>query len=84
MPPADPTTEREEIRGLLADNIRALDERIQRTRAEGLSAETEQLQLKRLRTMAQLTRQYRLLARDADVDELEADVGLLQEALSKE
>jgi len=84
MPPSDPTTERDEIRGLLADNIRALDERIQRTRAEGLSAETEQLQLKRLRTMAQLARQYRLLARDADVDEMEADVDLLREALSRE
>lgn len=84
MPPSNSTTERDEIRELLADNIRALDDRITQARAEGLSVETEELQLRRLHTTAQLARQYRLLARDADVDEVEADVDLLREALAKQ
>jgi hypothetical protein len=84
MSASDPTTERDEIRSLLADNIRALDERITQARTEGLSTDTEPLQLRRLRTTAQLAREYRLLARDADVDEMEADVDLLQEALSRQ
>jgi hypothetical protein len=84
MPASDSPTERDEIRSLLADNIRALDERITQARTEGLSTDTEPLQLRRLRTTAQLAREYRLLARDADVDEMEADVDLLQEALSRQ
>jgi hypothetical protein len=84
MSASDPTTERDEIRSLLADNIRALDERITQARTEGLSTDTEPLQLRRLRATAQLAREYRLLARDADVDEMEADVDLLQEALSSQ
>ena len=84
MSASDPTTERDEIRSLLADNIRALDERITQARTEGLSTDTEPLQLRRLRATAQLAREYRLLARDADVDEVEADVDLLREALAKQ
>jgi hypothetical protein len=84
MSPDDPVTERDEIRELLADNIRALNDRVERTRTDDLDAETEQRQLQRLRTMAQLARQYRLLARDADVDEMEEDVELLADALSRE
>lgn len=84
MSTTDSPLEREEIRELLADNVQALHERIQRSRAEGLSEETEQLQLRRLRTMAQLARQYRLLAQDADIDEMEADVALLKEAIDGE
>jgi hypothetical protein len=76
----DPAEEREEIRGLLAD-IRALNERVQTVRAEGVSPEHEELQLKRLRTLAQLARQYRLLAQDQDLDETESDVDLLRNAL---
>jgi hypothetical protein len=84
MSASDSPTERDEIRSLLADNIRALDERITQARTEGLSTDTEPLQLRRLRTTAQLAREYRLLARDADVNEMEADVDLLQEALSRQ
>jgi hypothetical protein len=78
----DAPSERAEIRRILATNIRALDERVQTTRAADMSAADEQLQLKRLRTLAQLARQYRLLARDADVDEMESELGLLKEAMT--
>jgi HAMP domain-containing protein len=76
--------ERDEVRTILAANIRALDARIRDARVADLSADAERLQLKRLRTLAQLARQYRLLARDADVDTMEAEVDLLQEAIGRQ
>jgi hypothetical protein len=72
--------ERAEIRQILAENIRQLDARIGAARDEEFDATDEKLQLKRLRTLGALSRQYRLLAKDADIDELEAEVDLLQEA----
>jgi hypothetical protein len=74
-------TERGEIRTLLTTNIRALDERIQATWADELDPEVERLQLERLRVLAHLTRQYRLLARDVDLDEMELQVDTLQAAI---
>lgn len=74
-------TERAAIRELLAINVRPLDGRIEAAREDGLSGEDEALQLKRLRTLAQLARQYRLLARDADLDEMEAQVESLEHVI---
>lgn len=76
----DAASERAEIRGLLATNIRALHRRVERARGTDLSPEQEQLQLDRLRTLGALSRQYRLLARDADLDEMESEVELLKNA----
>lgn len=80
---SDTPSEREEIRGILADNIRALDDRVQAAREGELSPEDERLQLKRLRALAQLARQYRLLARDPDVDEVEMDADLWRQWLKE-
>ena len=82
----DPETpnDRQEIRVLLAENIQALDERVQRKRDGEVAPEEEQLQLKRLRTLAQLARQYRLLARDADVDEMETQLELLRTVVDED
>lgn len=74
-------SERDEIRELLAADIRALDRRINEARDEGIPPDDEEIHLKRLRTLAQLARQYRLLARDADVDEMEDEVNALSEIL---
>jgi len=81
MVASDEVSEREQIRSILAGNIDRLDERIQTAWNEELSADDERLQLTRLRTLAHLARQYRLLARDEEIDEMEAEVDLLQEAM---
>ena len=78
-----PETERELIRQILADNVQALDDRIQANREAELSADAEQLQLKRLRTLAHLAQQYRLLARDADVDEMDTKLNALEHELTE-
>lgn len=76
-------TEREVIRTILADNVQALDERIQAQRSAEMSPEAERLHLKRLRTLAHLARQYRLLARDDDVDAMETKLEALDSALDR-
>ena len=82
MPDDKPVeSDRAEIRGILATNIRTLNARVEAAQAEELSTAEEELQLKRLRTISQLSRQFRLLARDADVDEMEADIDALRAAV---
>jgi len=78
---SDEVSEREQIRSILAGNIERLDARVQTAWNEELAADEERLQLTRLRTLGHLARQYRLLVRDEDIDEMEADVDLLQEAM---
>ncbi len=73
-------SDREQMQQLLTENARALDERIQQAWNGELSTDDERLQLRRLRVLAHLARESRLLARDADLDEMEAEVDLLQEA----
>ena len=79
----DTSSNRTEVRTILTKNIQALDARIQATREAGFTTEDEQLQLKRLRTLAQLSRQYRMLARDDDVDEMESQLRLITEAVER-
>lgn len=78
---AERDSEREEIRGILAENIRALDGHIETKWDDELEAEAERLQLTRLRTLGLLARQYRMLARDADVDIHEEKIEFLEDAL---
>jgi hypothetical protein len=73
--------ERDDIRELLATNIHALDGRIRNQRAKLPNDDTEQLQLQRLRTIAQLAREYRLLARDADVESMQAEIDEIEASL---
>ncbi|MDZ7746849.1 MAG: hypothetical protein U5K28_10175 [Halobacteriales archaeon] len=73
-------SDREQIQQILTANVRALNDRIEEGWDGELPTDDERLQLTRLRTLAHLAREYRLLARDADLDEMEAEVDLLQEA----
>lgn len=77
MPSNTTASDRDRILELLASNIESLNERIQR-QPDDLDPEDEQLQLDRLRTLAHLTSQYRLLARDLDIDEMESNLELLE------
>lgn len=83
MPAADQesslSSEREQIRGILTENIQHLNERIAGAWSDDMAPEAEKLQLQRLRTMGQLARQYRLLARDDDIDEMSTEVDTLWE-----
>ncbi|QLG27391.1 hypothetical protein HUG10_07445 [Halorarum halophilum] len=76
-----PSTEREEIETLLVETIRSLHTRIQAEADTTLDADAERLQLERIRTLAHVTSQYRLLARDADVDEMDAELDLLADVI---
>lgn len=73
-------SDRKQIQQILTANVRALDDRIEEAWDGDLTTDDERLQLTRLRTLAHLAREYRLLARDADLDEMEAEIDLLQEA----
>lgn len=79
MTTADPTTERAEIRSLLVKQIQTLADRVDGQWDEDLERDAEKLQLERLRTLGQLAREYRLLAKD---DEGEEEGKSLSEVLS--
>ena len=74
----DQTTEREEVLSILADNIRAVDDRIDAR--EFKDADDEQLQIRWVRTLGYLSGQYRKLMKDTDIDEMEDELELLQKA----
>jgi hypothetical protein len=76
-------TERKIIRTILADNVQTLDNRIRTSRSEEMSTDAERFHLKRLQTLAQLYRQYRLLARDDDVDVMETKLEALDSTLDQ-
>lgn len=71
-------TDREAILAILEEAIH--DVRNQATNREGDTREDEQMQIKWYRTLATLAGQYRMLQRDTDIDEMEADLELLQKA----
>ena len=81
MTGADVPTERAEIRSLLVEQIRTLSDRVDGQWHEELEGDGEQLQLQRLRTLGQLTREYRLLAKDDDIDAMENRVDRLSDTL---
>ena len=78
--PADdaPQTERDEIKAILATRIRALDATIEA--ADPATDDEAHLNLRRIRELGHLAGQYRKLMKDTDIDELEDDLALLQEA----
>lgn len=88
MPDEEPDSslpsEREQIRGILTENIQRLDERVGGAWSDDMDPEAEKLQLQRLRTLGQLARQYRLLARDEDIDEMGSDVETLWEIVEED
>lgn len=81
MTTADPTTERAEIRSLLVKQIQTLADRVDGQWDEELESDAEKLQLERLRTLGQLAREYRLLAKDDDINEMETQLETLEDAL---
>jgi hypothetical protein len=81
MTGADVPTERAEIRSLLVEQIRTLSDRVDGQWHEEFEGDAEQLQLQRLRTLGQLTREYRLLAKDDDIDAMENRVDRLSDTL---
>ena len=75
----NPTSGRDQILSILESNIESLNERIQHANGD-LDLDEERIQLERQRTLAQLASQYRLLARDLDLDEMDSELELLQRA----
>lgn len=77
-------TDREEIETLLVKTIRSLHARIQAEADTSLEPDAERLQLERIRTLAHVTSQYRLLVQDADVDEMDAELDLLADVVDRQ
>lgn len=75
---AETDTEREEVLSILARQIRAIDERIQKYDIE--EGADEQTLIKWTRTLGYLSGQYRKLMKDTDIDEMEADLEFLKQA----
>lgn len=75
---ASTPTEREEISSILAARIRAIDERLEEPDAE--AEMDEELQIRWTRTLGYLTGQYRKFMKDTDIDELEENLELIEEA----
>lgn len=74
-----PPTEREEIQDILVATIRTVRARIEDYDPD--SPEEEQLYIRWVRTLGYLSGQYRKLVKDADIDEMQADLDLVQAAL---
>lgn len=71
----DPTTDREEILAILAEQIRDVRDRIAERDDE--TEGDEHLSIKWIRTLGYLSGQYRKLMKDTDIDEMEEDLELL-------
>lgn len=74
----EPTTEREEVLSMLADTMHNLHDEIEAR--EPMSIDEEELHIKRIRTLGYLSGHYRKLMKDTDIDEMEDELALLQEA----
>lgn len=74
----DPTTEREEVLSILADTIRDVHGEIEDRDPDDI--DDEKLQIRWVRTLGYLSGQYRKLMKDTDIDEMEDELALLQEA----
>ncbi|WP_049898909.1 hypothetical protein [Halococcus agarilyticus] len=74
---ADSPSEREAILGILADQIREIDDRLD-DEVDPNDLEAQRMQVKWTRTLGYLAGQYRKLMKDTDIDELEEDVELLE------
>lgn len=75
-------TDREAILAILEEAIH--DVRNQATNHESDTLEDEQMQIKWYRTLGTLAGQYRMLQRDTDIDEMEAELELLQKATNSD
>lgn len=76
----DEDSEREVVLSILADQIRDVEDRLDRLDddVDPDDLEAQRLQIKWTRTLEYLSRQYRKLMKDVDIDELEEDVELLE------
>ncbi|WP_336361974.1 hypothetical protein [Halalkalicoccus salilacus] len=75
--PAESDTDREEVLSILEDAIHDVRARTKERAVE--TPEDERMLIKWYRTLGTLSGQYRMLQRDTDIDEMEADLELLQE-----
>lgn len=76
--PEESDTDREEVLSILEDAIHDVRNRTKERAVE--TPDDERMLIKWYRTLATLSGQYRMLQRDTDIDEMEADLELLQEA----
>lgn len=80
LPPSDDPEEleldREEVLSILEDAIHDVRNRTKEREVE--TAEDEQMLIKWYRTLGTLSGQYRMLQRDTDIDEMEAELELLR------
>lgn len=75
---ASSQTDREEIRSILLNRIRGLNETIEA--AEPDAMDENHLQLRRIRELSTLAEKYRLFIKDHDLDEMAEDVDLLKKS----
>ena len=76
--PEESELDRKEVLSILEDAIQDVRNRTKEREVE--TPEDEQMLIKWYRTLGTLSGQYRMLQRDTDIDEMEADLELLQEA----
>lgn len=80
--PEKSNTDREEVLSILEDAIHDVRDRTKEREVE--TPEDERMLIKWYRTLGTLSGQYRMLQRDTDIDEMEEDLELLQEAAELE
>ncbi|WP_336361922.1 hypothetical protein [Halalkalicoccus salilacus] len=76
--PEELETDREEVLSILKDAIHDVRDRTEEREIE--TPDDERMLIKWYRTLATLSGQYRMLQRDTDIDEMEAELELLQQA----
>jgi len=74
--PNSDRTEREEVLALLADTIEMSHDRI--TAFDATSPDEQELLIKWIRTLGYLSGQYRKLLHDEDLDQMAAELEMLQ------
>ncbi|MDG5761825.1 hypothetical protein QA600_21105 [Natronococcus sp. A-GB1] len=71
-------SDREEIQQILSQNIQFIHNHLEEMDLD--STDDQELAIKWMRTLGTLSGQYRLLMKDADIDEMQDELELLQDA----
>lgn len=74
----EPSSEREAILGILADQIRDINDRLEELEPDPDDMEAQRMQIRWTRTLGYLVGQYRKLMKDTDIDEMEEEMDLIQ------
>ena len=80
--PEESDTDRKDVLSILEDAIHDVRDRTKEREVE--TPEDERMLIKWYRTLGSLSGQYRMLQRDTDIDEMDQQLELLQEATDLE